>query len=298
MNFQHRPALATKIALLLPLLAALLAAPVARADDAPDPPPPQLAIHGFGIFILSNDYLTPRGLLVTDKDLTIQIIDGLVFDLFQNPGAPISDIALVAGTFIDVATAQHAANVGSFNEFDFFIGPDFKIGSDLDLSIQYSQFISPPGNFTVEQNLETSLSYSDNLTPDFQINPYGKLFYAISGDSTVVTGQHGNTFDVELGAMPTLPKLLAPVTVSFPTYITVGPEDFFGGGGDLGVFSTGVKLSVPLDFIPPQLGHYHADLNGQYYHEINSELVRAQTLIGTGPERDIGVVRFSLGFNF
>lgn len=297
MNFQHRPAAATKIAFLVPLLAALLAAPAARADDAPAAPPP-LAIHGFGNFILSNDYLTPRGLLVTDKDLTIQIIDGLVFDLFQNPGAPISDISLVAGTFIDVATAQHAANVGSFNEFDFFIGPDLKIGSDLDLSIQYSQFISPPGNFTAEQNLETALSYSDNLSPDFQINPYVKLFYAISGDSTVVTGQHGDTFDVEIGTMPTLPKLLAPVTITLPTYITVGPENYFGGGGNFGVFSTGVKFSVPLDFIPPQLGHYHADLNGQYYHEINSELVRAQTLIGTGPERDIGVVRLGFGFNF
>jgi|HubBroStandDraft_1064217.scaffolds.fasta_scaffold00418_16 hypothetical protein len=292
MFFTLKPAGAEPIAVILALLAPVALAPsAARADDGS-----QLAIHGFGNFELSNDYLTPRGLLVVDKGTTIQVVDGLVFDFYQAPSSTVNDIALVAGTFNDIDTDQHAANVGSWNEFDWFIGPDFKIGSNLDLSVQYLQFLSPPGHFTTEQNLETALKYSDNLTPTFSINPYAKFFYAISGDSTVVTGAHGDTFDVELGAVPKV--AVDQVTVTFPTWITVGPSDYWGGSGNFGVFTTGIKASVPLNFIPPQLGHWEAHANIQYYNEINDELIKAQELIGTGPDRNIFVFRAGFGFGF
>jgi hypothetical protein len=266
-------------------------APAALAQDAPLP-----AIHGFGDFQLSNDYLTPRGLLVTNKGVTMQVVDGLVFDFYHAPSAPVNDISMVIGTFNDIDTAQHAPNVGAWNEFDWFIGPDFKIGSNLDLSIQYVQFISPPGNFNDEQNIETALHFSDNLTPTFSINSYLKWFYAVSGSSTVVTGAKGGTFDVEVGAAPALS--LAPVTLSFPTWITLGPADYWGGTDNWGVFATGVKATVPLDFIPPQLGHWNAHLGVEDYTMLNSELVRAQELLGTGKHFNEVVVAGGFGFGF
>jgi len=292
MHFTLKPATTMPLSLLLTLLASTGLAPsMARADDAPP-----LAIHGFGDFQLSNDYLTPRGLLVTDKGVTIQVLTGLVFDFYQAPNAPVNDIALVAGIWNDVDTAQHATNVGGWNEFDWFIGPDFKIGSNLDLSIQYVQFISPPGNFNDEQNLETSLKFSDNLSPNFTINPYVKWFYAISGSSTVVTGAKGGTFDVEIGAVPTVN--LSPVTLSFPTWVTVGPADYWGGTDNWGVVTTGIKATVPLDFIPPQLGHWSAHVGAQYYNMLNDELVRAQGLVGTGSHRNEVVFAGGFGYGF
>jgi hypothetical protein len=42
---------------------------------APPPPPPPLDIHGFFDVTFSNDYMTPRGLLVTNTGLTTQISD-------------------------------------------------------------------------------------------------------------------------------------------------------------------------------------------------------------------------------
>jgi hypothetical protein len=287
MKLKFKPEAATPIALVL----ALLAPGAARADDAPP-----LAIHGFGDFQVGNDYLTPRGLLVTDKGTTIQVLAGLVFDVYQPPSGPISDVAMVAGIWNDIDTDQHASNVGAWNEFDWFIGPDFKIGKDFDFSVQYVQFISPPGNFDDEQNIEFSLKYSDKLMPNFSINPYAKFFYAVSGSSTVVTGRKGGTFDVEIGAVPTID--LSPITLSFPTWITVGPSDYWGGTDNWGVVTTGVKASTSLDFIPAQLGHWTFHAGVQYYNMLNNELLVAQSLVGTGHHRDEVVFATGFGFGF
>jgi hypothetical protein len=50
-----------------------------------------------------------------------------------------------------------------------------------------------------------------------------KLFYAASGDSTVVTGKMGN---IEIGAVPTLDLNTygVPVVLTAPTWVTVGPS--------------------------------------------------------------------------
>ncbi len=99
--------LAGTAALILTAGPVLALAPAAAADES-EP----LAIHGFGNFQLSNDYLTPRGLLVTNKGTTMQVLGGLVFDVYQNPDAPVIDVSVVAGIWNDLDTAQHAGDVG------------------------------------------------------------------------------------------------------------------------------------------------------------------------------------------
>ena len=127
---------------ILPAAALLSNAPLAHADDAPP-----LDIHGFGILNFQKDYITPRGLFVTGKGETVQVIDGLVFGLTHDDSAPIDDVAFTVGTFNDIYTAQHAKDAGSWNEFDWFAGPSFNIEKNWQLDIQIGQFLSPPGNF-------------------------------------------------------------------------------------------------------------------------------------------------------
>ena len=285
-----------QIALATVLTASLLPIPLAYAADAPS------AIHGFGIINLSNDYITPRGLMVTNRGLTIQVINGLVLGLYHDPAASIDDVSLVVGTFNDINTTQHNTTVGAWNEFDWFAGPSIHFEKNWNLDVQIGQFLSPPGNFKTETNLEFALAYDDSgLGLPLSFKPYVKLFYALSGDSTVVTGRHGGTFDVEIGMAPSVS--LAPFTLSAPTWITVGPETFWGkGGGNVGVFSTGLTLTYPLP-IPSPLGHWSAKAGFQYYNFINDRLRLAQTLIGTAPagsngHRDAvnGFVGLSFGF--
>ena len=77
------------------------------------------------------------------------------------------------------------------NELDAFGGVNFSVDKDWIAGIQYVAFISPPGNFKTEHNLEFSMRYDDNLRwmSPISLNPYAKLFFTFSGNSTVVLGK-------------------------------------------------------------------------------------------------------------
>src|SRR3546814_14281101 len=103
----------------------------------------------------------------------------------------------------------------------------------LNVGVEYSQFISgqPSVAFKNEHNIEFSAKYSDNPGGDFAINPYAKLFWAVeSKSSTVVLGKAGGTFDIELGAVPTVKA--GAITLSAPPWITVGPKTNWATGGN------------------------------------------------------------------
>lgn len=252
------------------------------------------SLHGFGDVSVKNDYVTPRGLVVTTEGTTIQVLNGLVL---VSPGG----FAIHAGTWTDLNPGYGDINSDSVNEFDFFVGVSGEIAPKLTAGVEYVQFISGQNAFEDERNIEFSLKYKDG-SPDaaLAINPYVKLFWAVDGDSTVVFGKRGDTFDVELGAAPTYQA--GSVTLTAPTWITVGPKTYWGTGtnkdGNFGVFSTGLKGSVPLKFIKGGAGaSLYAQV--QYYHLINDNLVAAKALLNSGDDnRDHIVFGGGLSFGF
>lgn len=275
---------------------ALATPTLAQAEDAPS-----WSLHGFGDVSVKNDYVTPRGLVVTTAGATVQILNGLVL---VSPGG----VAFHAGTWTDINPGYSRAdgNITAVNEFDFFFGVSGDIAPNLKAGVEYVQFISgqPSVAFQDERNIEFSLKYSDAPDAAFSFNPYAKLFWAVdSKSSTVVLGKQGGTFDVELGAVPTYKA--GAVTFSAPTWITVGPKSYWGSpesGGmhdsNFGVFSTGLKLSTPLSFIK---GGAKANIyaQAQYYHLINDNLRDAKALLNNGADdRDHLVFGVGLGFGF
>ncbi|CAN7569038.1 hypothetical protein LJR225_004222 [Phenylobacterium sp. LjRoot225] len=255
------------------------------------------SLHGFADLSVKNDYITPRGLHVTSTGSTVQFLNGLVLDFPQDPAGVVTDISLVAGTWTDFNPG--AAGVQTLNEFDWFVGANAKLGKSWTIGAQFVQFISAPGNFDTENNIEFSLSYADKLTP-ISINPYAKFFWAVSGDSTVVLGKRGDTFDIELGAVPTwdLHPYGAPVVLSAPTWVTVGPKSYWGGDQNAGVFSTGLKATLPLK-TPPATGHWSVYAGYQYYYLINDQLVAAQSILNNGmDDRNLHLVQVGVGLGF
>jgi hypothetical protein len=279
------------------LFFALCATPgLALAQTLPADPP--LAIHGFNDLTIKNGYLTPRGLLVTSKGLTTQILNGLVFDVYNRPDMPLDDIAIVGGVWNDLSSSQRSTTVGPWNEFDWFIGANFEVDHVWTFGASYVAFLSPPGNFSAEHNIEFSAKFDDSkLLAPISLHPYAKLFYEIHGPSVVVTGKGGGSFDVELGVVPTwdLHPYNFPATLTAPTWLTVGPSDFWGGGGNLGVFSTGLTATFPLEFMPKSLGGWNFHVGAQYYDMINNNLLVAQQLIGSTSTRSRGHRNFVLG---
>lgn len=253
-------------------------------------------VNCFFDFAVKNDYITPRGLLVTNTGVTLQILSGFSIDFYKNPSCFINQASLVLFCWNDLWTEQHHPTAGAWNEFDWSVGLLFTLSKKWKFGVQFIQFVSPPGNFQPESNIEFLLSYSD----PYSINPYVRWFWAVAGDSTVVVGRPGDTFDVECGIIPTF-KLCRSV-ITLPTWITFGPPSFWNGGDlglkhkDLyvGVFSTGMNIRYS-----PSWWYFY--LGGQYYYLINDNLLQAQTItLGVSSykkgHRNVGVATVGFGF--
>lgn len=273
-----------------------------------------LGMHGFFDLTFKNDYITPRGLLVTNDGVTIQILAGGVMDLYSSKDGCITNVSLTAGVWNDLWSNQKSPSVGAWNEMDWFCGFIFTTRNNWKFSTQFLQFLSPPGNFAPENNIEFLLTYEDGKDKrPFSWNPYIKLFWTVSGDSTVVVGRKGKTYDVEIGLLPSwnLKTGKWPATLFFPTWITIGPASFWNGGKDglkkvhqnYGVFSTGADLKVAL---PPLLNtgtEWYIHVGGQYYCLLNTNLLQAQVFtLGLSNykkgHRNVGVAQAGVGFQF
>jgi hypothetical protein len=228
-------------------------------------------------------------------------LEGLVIDVPLDPKSIIPDVSFVAGTWMDWNPGYDLTrNKEDFNEFDWFISANAKVGKDWKVGAQYVEFISPQKAFITEKNLEFSAAFDDSAyLKSFSLQPYAKLFYALNGDSTVVVGKRGGTYDIELGVSPSidLHPYNVPLIVSAPTWVTVGPSSFWGGGGSVGVFATGLKASYPLP-LAAGAGPWSLYADYHYYDLINNRLVLAEKLLNGRSDQGIslGTVGLSLGF--
>lgn len=268
-------------------------------------------INGLLDTVFKNDYITPRGLLVTNTGLTIQVLGVLNLDVYKNAERGIENISVNFGIWNDLWTDQHDPKVGPWNELDWFIGFTVATKNNWIFQAQFLEFLSPPGNFKPENNAEFTLIYKDSgWKHPITFNPYVKLFWAISGDSTVVVGRPGGTYYFELGMLPTI-KCPFPLTITFPTYLSMGPANFWNGGklalkhnkSNFGVFSTGVNGKMPLRYISKNFGRLFMYLGVQYYYLINDNLLQAQLFTIKVPSiksshRNVGVGFIGLLFEY
>ncbi|MDB5323169.1 MAG: hypothetical protein JWN40_4800 [Phycisphaerales bacterium] len=270
------------------------------AEEAPN-------IHGFANVSFGTSYITPRGLVVENAGVVIQPVAGLVL--------PIGDIGflknytLVAGVWNSINSAQGDTDVGPWNEMDFFFSMSANVTPEINLNLTYGAWNFPQSSLnkpSTEHNIDLKVSYADKwFGPDFSLNPYIDIFYEIGGSSTVVQGRNGGTGYLEVGIVPTYTLKAIdgwPITLTFPTYFSVGPEEYWGTGanksGHFGVLSTAVNASVPLKFIPTRYGHWHADFGVQYYNLLNGTLLDSGTILSGNTDRNIfrGYAGFGVGF--
>jgi hypothetical protein len=122
--------------------AATAADMVLKAPPAPAPEWP-LDVHGFFDISFKNDYITPRGLLVTNTGLTTQILGGLVFDVYKDKYGFINDVSFYGYVWNDLWSEQNDTHVGSWNEFDWGVGTAIKFAQNWKFTAEYVEFIPP-----------------------------------------------------------------------------------------------------------------------------------------------------------
>ncbi len=271
------------LALSIALTAGTIGTAHAQATDGP-------VLSGEFDTSVGNDYVTSHGLVATTHGVALQS-QGAATLTFP------SGVAVTAGVWTDFNPGydKHANTTRGVNETDPFLAVTVPVTQRFSLTAKYVAFVGNNLPRTA-QNVAVVASYADGGPHQaLTINPYVVFFYEVSGSSVIGVGKGGNTFDVWLGATPTLK--LKGLTLAMPTWITLGPKSFFGpiDDGNLGLFTTGLKVIKPLD-LGPHAGKWSVYANVQYFRLANDNLrlVKAALNLGdNGPDQ----VQFGVGMN-
>jgi len=276
-------------------------------DAAPEAP----NIHGFFNSPFKTAYVTPRGLVVENAGVVWQPIVGLVIPI--GDAGPVKGLTLIGGIWNSVNSAESGSNpsTGPWNEMDVFVGLSGKVADKFKLDLFYGNWNSPQHAFKTEHNIDLKITYDDSKAEiwgksGFSLNPYVDLWWAVSGDSTVILGKKGDTGYVELGITPTYTVKASPeypVTLTMPTYFSVGPKTYWDehdsfDGGNFGLISTSLNASVPLAFIPTRYGFWHADAGVTYDYLINDALLAAGGLASGNDNHNVVILSLGFGFGF
>jgi len=154
-------------------------------------------------------------------------------------------------------------------ENDWYFGVAFDLAKNFNLNLSYWEFTSPNDGFGTSKNLQAKLAYNDVDAwggKGFALKPYGIVF--IETDGKAGSGSDEGVY-IELGIEPTVYSFNSdsayPVAISVPVKVGLGFSDFYEDDETLGFVSAGLKLSVPLAFIPSSYGSWSAYSSVTYY---------------------------------
>ena len=124
------------------------------------------------------------------------------------------------------------------------------------------------------------LAYSDhfikdampNLPGTLSINPYINFFIELKNKAAApITVDE--SFYFEFGFTPKYVFAGYPLVLELPTYFIFPGDHFYSANSTLGVFSTGLKVTAPLTFIPERYGKWSFNTAVKYYHMANDGIV-------------------------
>lgn len=271
----------------------------APVETAPAPSP----IHALLQLDFSDHYITPRGLNVENEGLVFQPLFLVFLDLYNNKESFIQDVTLTAGVWSSFHSRESGADPGNWNEFDPIGGLGFKFADNWKLDLNYTSFVSMVDSYPTSTHLEVKLGYDDSkLLGAFALHPYVAYWQELNYKATVAfnsaTSEESNYFTI--GINPGFK--VGSVKFELPTYINLVNDDFYqkfdgtGGGSGLAVFGTELKMSVPLTFVPKDLGFWTLYAGVKYYHLSNDGLRDGNSVLTANEHKD-DLVQFHGGIS-
>ena len=215
--------LAPALLILLILAAAAPPAVVAAEVEAAAAPPPS-RVHALLNFEFSDQYLTPRGMIVHEDGLTFQQL-ALMFANVYSGECFFSDFTLVGGVWNDFSSDGVSVHppFGSkpkthWVEIDPIAGISTKFAKNFQLDVTYTAFNMQILDIGTSQHLETKLSYDDTpLLKQFALHPYFLYWLELDGKATaarvpyiVFEGEPGpaSSYYFEVGISPSYLSLI------------------------------------------------------------------------------------------
>ena len=293
----------------LALIACVAAAPSGATAGTPSPKAvvetkaPEPWLHALLQLDLSDHYITPRGLNVENEGLVFQPLFLVFADLYSNPGGFLSDVSLTAGVWSSFHTEKSGPDPGHWNEWDPILGLSFKFAENWKLDTTFTCFDSMVDAYPTSTHFEAKLSYDDSkLLGAFALHPWVAFWQELDEKATVVfdPATSDQSFYFTIGIDPSFK--LGDVKIEFPTYINLVGDEFYQqfdgspGGSGLAVFCTEIKASVPLTFVPKDLGFWTLYAGVKYYHLDNAGLEDGNSVLTPNEHRQ-DLVQFHGGIS-
>jgi hypothetical protein len=257
-------------------------------------PEPGSRIHALIVNEFSDHYITPRGLNVENQGLVWQPLVLVFLNLYQAKSGFLTDVTLTGGVWNSVHSRRSGFEPSNHNELDPIAGIGFKFFSQLSFDATWTAFESETNSYDTSQNLSLKLTWNDKLFGDsFSINPYVEYWRELDNKDTVVFdgSRSDESYYFSVGINPTYKFKNLPLELSALTYVNIVDNDFYQrfdgspGGGGAAVFSTQLKATVPLKFIPKQYGFWSIYAGFQYYHLDNAGLLDGNQALNADSRR-------------
>jgi hypothetical protein len=299
-------------------LALLAAASPLRAEDAaapaPPPPPPPSRVDALFNLEFSDQYLTPRGMMVHNKGLALQpLLLGFV-NLYKGDSF-INDVTFVPGVWNDFSSSQVSIHApfgsepkNTWVEIDPIVGISTTFAKDFKLDVTYTAFAMQILDIGTSHHLEVKLAYDDTkYLKAFALHPYVSFWQELDNKATdadvpmavfgpsATSGSHpapGSSFYFEAGVAPSYTfasvgglKLETPVRALFPNERFYG--EYWAKSSVVGLYEVGLKASLPMNFMPAGYGHWSCHAGFRYVNFVDDNLYRLNIFNAPGkPTRD------------
>jgi hypothetical protein len=252
----------------------ILIAAAARADDSP------IMSHVDAVLNMefANEYVTPRGMIVTDRGLTFQpLLLGLV-NVYKGTGF-LNDVTLVPGIWSDFCSSQLSKTgptvttppTTEWIEIDPIAGISFTAEKRFKLDVTWTEFNMQVLNISTSQHLDSKLTFDDSdFLKAFALHPYFEFWQELRNKATdadlpasiglaprpgAQDPEPGSSYYFDIGIDPGYTfkdfhnvKVETPCRVMLPNERFYG--DFYAPSSTVGLFELGLKFSVPMSFMP------------------------------------------------
>jgi hypothetical protein len=257
-------------------------------------------------FEFSDQYLTPRGMIVHDEGLAFQpLVLGLV-NVYKSDSF-INDVTLVPGFWNDFSTAGVSVHAPfgshpttSWVEIDPIAGVSVGFAKHFKLDVTYTAFDMQILDIDTSQHLDTKLSFDDGpYLKAFALHPYFEYWQELVNKATAADVPYlvdplgknlgpgpgpGSYF--ELGVAPSYTiqkwglKLELPCRVLLPSQSFYG--EYYASASTVGLYEIGLKASLPMNFMPKGYGHWGFHAGVRYMHFVDENLQEMQAFNAPG----------------
>jgi hypothetical protein len=225
-------------------------------------------LTGYAEVAVADKYIY-HGYIVQDKGPVVQPYVE-IFGEFYRGEAPLTSASLRLSIFNsfqvhDESAPTKAEPLRSWYETQIEPGLELIFAKHLTLIMSYRRFESPNAAYSASNSFELRASFDDeSLLGRWAIHPH--VAWSAAFDNGSADGERGNYFEAGIAPQTIIGnEWRYPITATVPINIGLGDQRYYFGS-HFGFFSAGVKMTVPLAFLPPSFGRWRAGGSAELYY--------------------------------